>query len=207
MSLAPIRRERGGGASRSLDISAVRAAVGARGQIPSALGLVTGPGTVNEDGDVEVEVTLHDQDVPITALLGGMWGSLSRGLYVGIAPNQEVLIGFPNGEYEATPVILMVLPSAGGDAGNLPQEMLDGDTWRNDRVVLGSDGDVLVVTDGGAVEVRSRNGTAVALATKADVQSLVDTYNGHTHIETGATTETPLPEASSPEGTTILKGE
>lgn len=57
----------------------------------------------------------------------------------------------------------------------------------------------------GTVEVGS--GAEGPLATLADVAALRGTFNGHTHLESGATTDPPLPQAAAPVGTTKLKAE
>lgn len=73
---------------------------------------------------------------------------------------------------------------------------------------------VVYIKSNGTVEIRSASGAAVQLALKSDVQSLVTSFNTHTHPVPGvtlgpATTNSSVPAvaASSPVGTTILKGE
>jgi len=65
--------------------------------------------------------------------------------------------------------------------------------------------------DDGTIEARSASGTAVPLATLADVQAIRDALNGHTHTYVpggGApTTTTVNPSVPAPTGTTKLKAE
>lgn len=68
---------------------------------------------------------------------------------------------------------------------------------------VGRDSGPHIEIDGSEVRVRD-GGTAVSLALKSDVQSLVTTFNAHTHPSNGSPPSTP---ASSPSGTTVLKGE
>jgi hypothetical protein len=68
---------------------------------------------------------------------------------------------------------------------------------------------------GDEVLVRSPGGTAVSLATKADVQALRDYVASHGHVVTGtlptgpaaATAAAPTPPPGQPAGTSVLKGE
>lgn len=74
---------------------------------------------------------------------------------------------------------------------------------------------VIHMTSGGGVEVKSPGGTAVALATLADVEAIVTAYNGHSHADpvsgyVGAPVTAPAgtPRLSAdPDGTSVLKGE
>lgn len=62
----------------------------------------------------------------------------------------------------------------------------------------------LYLRSNGKVEIRTHGGTASALATLADLQTLVDTFNGHSHSSNGAP---PTPAASDPAGTSTFRAE
>lgn len=220
MSTSPISS----GASVGIDLAAVRAAVGVDDIFTGALACVTELPETNGDGEWQVEVTLHQNEAPVTALMGGAWGSPVNGVWVGVSVGQECLLVFPDGDYEATPVIVAFLPTTGGDADQLPPEMIDSGSMRSDRVVIVAAADVLILTDTpGSIEVRSRGGTASAVSTLADMQAQVawlrqqfDATLGHTHGVAGAVTTTvttaglnaqsPAPSAPpTPAGTQVGK--
>lgn len=62
---------------------------------------------------------------------------------------------------------------------------------------------VLIKADG-TIEIRSASGTAVPLATLADLQALKTWLDAHTHASLGAV---PAPLSPTPSGTTVIKGE
>jgi hypothetical protein len=73
-------------------------------------------------------------------------------------------------------------------------------------------GTCVVLVRDGTVEIRLANGVAVPLATKADVDALVTTFNGHTHVYapgplTPVPTAVPVPLATPSVGTQILRGQ
>jgi phage gp45-like len=90
-----------------------------------------------------------------------------------------------------------------------------GNVGADEAMMFGSTA-LVHVTAGGTVEARAPGGTAVALATLADVQALREAFNNHVHIltiaaaagaggtGTAAPTATPAP---APAGTTVLKGQ
>lgn len=74
-----------------------------------------------EDGDLYVSVVTHDHEVPLWCLLGALIGGPNRGVWHLPDIGVEVWIGFPGGDYEASPVILACLPS-----GGVPGDMAPG---------------------------------------------------------------------------------
>ncbi|MDQ3153625.1 MAG: hypothetical protein M3R63_18565 [Actinomycetota bacterium] len=70
-----------------------------------------------------------------------------------------------------------------------------------------NDQTIVVHRADGTIEARSANGVAVALATKADIDALIATFNAHTHVLTTGTAAVPAPPAAAAVGTTKLKGE
>lgn len=65
------------------------------------------------------------------------------------------------------------------------------------------------LTSGGLIQAFLVGGpTPVPLALKSDVDAVVSAFNGHTHLETGATTNPVIPaqRAPSPTGSSVLRG-
>lgn len=105
----------------------------------------------------------------------------------------EVIVGVPDGDLDADPVIL-------------------GCISKNGISSLATAGKIVIaVPDGTQVEIRTQSGTAQALATKADVQAVRDALDGHAHTyipgPSGTATTTLNPSVPSPTGTTVLKGQ
>jgi phage gp45-like len=85
-----------------------------------------------------------------------------------------------------------------------------------DEAIVFSSAAVVHVRANGTVEIRTPGGSAVPLATLADVQALREAFNSHVHVltiaaapgsggtGTAAPTATPAP---APAGTTVLKGQ
>lgn len=104
------------------------------------------------------------------------------------------------------------------NAGALePGEMAIANAAGSAYVRITADGDIVIEAKGGAeVLVRSKSGTPVALATKADVDAIKTAFDAHTHIlaisaasgsgGTG-TAAPPATPAPAPSGTSVLKGE
>lgn len=68
---------------------------------------------------------------------------------------------------------------------------------------------ILHMTDTGEIRARTKNGVAVSLALKSDVQAVVTAHNAHTHggVTVGtAVTSVASALSASPTGTTCLKG-
>jgi hypothetical protein len=183
------------------------------GQVVLSRALVVREGTshfeiVDGGADVLVDVQLMPSGQPCTARLGGLGGGPGRGCWAIPPVGAEVIVGVPRGSLEAGVVIL-----ACESTGQVPDGL--GETT---YVVCVPAGGQLLVHDGSA-------GAAVSLATRADLQAVVDElevfrliYNAHTHLSAtpgnptavpvalhGAASPTP-PEYPSPAGTTVLKG-
>jgi hypothetical protein len=77
----------------------------------------TGHYEVNDDGDLQVSVVTH-AGVPITALLGGAFGS-SSGTWAIPAAGDEVLVAFADGQFEGDGVVVAVV-GRGAPAGLAP---------------------------------------------------------------------------------------
>lgn len=201
MSTSPISS----GASVGIDVAAVRAAVGVDDIFTGGLACVAELPEVNADGEWQAEVTLHQNEAPVTALMGGSWGSPTNGVWVGVEVGQECLLVFPDGDYEATPIIVAFLPTTGGEVGQLPSEMVDAGRMRSDRVLVVAATDVLILTDmPGFIEIRSRGGAAAAVSTLADLQANVtwlrsqfDALLGHNHPVLGGPPVTVVPNAGA----------
>lgn len=84
----------------------------------------------------------------------------------------------------------------------------------NETAIFTSLSTVVIKADG-TVEIRTKDGTAQSLATKADLQAVVDALDGHTHKYIpypGGVAGTPIvttdnPSVPDPDGTTVLLGE
>lgn len=81
------------------------------------------------------------------------------------------------------------------------------------RLPIPAEGVVVGVRDGEAIEivgdeVRGGRGASEALATKADLEALIATFNAHTHVAPpgGGATAAPVPQASPSMGTSVLRG-
>lgn len=77
-----------------------------------------------------------------------------------------------------------------------------------------NDAALVHIKAGGTIEARSKNGVAVPLATKADVDAIRNALNGHSHqyIPPGSGGGAPIattgnPAVPAPAGTSVLKGE
>lgn len=86
-----------------------------------------------------------------------------------------------------------------------------GDLAEDETAIFTSQAIVKIGADG-SVEIRSLGGAAAALATKADLDALITTFNGHTHVYApgpGTPLPTALPVAQAPpsSGTTTLKAQ
>ncbi len=207
MSTAPF-----GNGSAGLDMAAIRAAIGTDEQVANRLATVVEVPVLNEDGDWDVEVRTHHHEAPITASLGGAWGGDNIGLWHGIEVGRECLLAFPDSNYEATPIVVLFLPST-GNGGAVPPEMLDVTQLRSDRVLVVSSGDIQIVTvGGGKVSIQQRGGSPAPLATLADVQDVRNDLHSHEHTYIpgpgpGVTVTTLGPSVTNPTGTQILEAE
>jgi len=156
---------------------------------------------VNEDGDMQVTLLTHQHQVPITAILGGLGGA-GRGVWFIPELGTEVLVHFPDGDFQGDATVVGLMPTRSTPAGLVP-------------------GKVFVI--GTEVQIRDA-GAAAAVAFKSDVQALRDyvdnqfsSVNGHVHaVVAGVTTTittvatpgtTPTVPAPNPTGTTVLKAQ
>lgn len=134
----------------------------------------------------------------------------------------EAIVAFVGGD-AGNPV---VVASRNEDARRYVQSLI-GTIAEGDTVIHGSIGTPIVwLKNDGTAEIRTAGGTAVPLATLADVQALRNYVNnqfcnvgGHTHVVSGAATTTittvasaggtpPTPAAPpAPQGTDVLKAE
>lgn len=78
---------------------------------------------VNDDGDVEVDVVLHQHEVPVTALLSGLGGA-GQGLWVLPPEGAEVLVAHAEGDYEGDAVIVGCLPTGDTPSGLEPGRVI-----------------------------------------------------------------------------------
>jgi type VI secretion system (T6SS) baseplate-like injector VgrG len=99
---------------------------------------------VNEDGDLQVTVKSHTFGSPITAVLGALVGGNGKGVWTIPPIGTEVLVAFPDGDFEGDAVLCAVLST-----GSVPDGLTDGNV-----IVVG---DEVIVHDGNGgagVEVR-----------------------------------------------------
>lgn len=99
---------------------------------------------VNADGDLQVTCLSHGHSAPITALLGAIVGGKGKGVWVIPPIGTEVLVCFPDGDYEGDAVIVGALST-----GSVPAALADGNVVIVGAPVFISDG-----AGGAAVEVR-----------------------------------------------------
>jgi hypothetical protein len=83
----------------------------------------TGHYEVNDDGDLQVTVVSHQHGVPITAILGGAFGS-AAGTWTVPAAGDEVLVCFADGDFEGDAVVVAVTSSRSAPAGLAPGTVL-----------------------------------------------------------------------------------
>lgn len=141
----------------------------------------------NDDGNVVVSCVTHNGEMPVWANLGPMAGAAGNGVWWIPDVGTEVMLASDGGDIEGEVYLVACFPTgAQAPSGLAPGKVL----------VIGSE-----------VEVRSAAGTAVALATKQDLQNHVDTFNSHVHVETGGSTNAPTTPAGNPNGTSVLKAE
>lgn len=113
-------------------------------------------------------------------------------------PGAEAVVAFPNGD-RSHPLVL-----AAADRRYRPTGGQGGEVTlynnANARVILKANG---------TIEIRSSGGTAVALATKADIDALKTWASTHIHTSGGPGNPTTAPTAPPPSaaGTSKLKGE
>lgn len=90
-------------------------------------------------------------------------------------------------------------------------DQLPGDDLEAGSTLVYAGGAIVWVRANGTVEIRTPSGTAVPLATKADVDAIRDALNGHTHTYvpgTGTPTTTTInPSVPASIGTTVLRGQ
>jgi hypothetical protein len=115
--------------------------------------------------------------------------------------NAEAIVVFPGGA--SNPIIIATRDE---DARKAVAKLADDETAAfNSRTII-------LIKKDGTVEIRAANGTAQALATKADVAALRVTFNEHTHLYTpgpgtAVATAIPVAQADAPSGTSVLKGQ
>lgn len=108
--------------------------------------------------------------------------------------NTDAILAFPGGPENPVAVAMRDEATAKKMAGGLQQ----------DETAAFNTQAGLYITAAGKVEARAFGGTAVALATKADIDSLRTWIAGHVHGSSGPPTGTPPPNAS---GTSVLRGQ
>lgn len=152
----------------------------------------------NLEGDMVISCKTMRHSTPIYAI---MHGGADDGTGTWSIPTlgTEVILGFDGGDFESDPFILS-MHGTRWPAGFTPAQV----------AVVGDD-----------IQARSVNGTAVALATKADAQRITDKlndfisskYNIHTHAGVSSGLSTTLvptqteTTVANPDGTSVLKGE
>lgn len=154
---------------------------------------------ITAEGHVSLQCKSQIHGVPITAIMPG-GSDDGSGTWAIPAPGTEVLLGFDDGDFEGDAFVVQVF-------GNAPPAVAATKVF-----IQGTD-----------VRVQAPGGTAVSLATKADLQADVDYLKnqfhatlGHVHVVAGAATTT-ITEgtggpgtsgtAPSPSGTSILRGQ
>jgi hypothetical protein len=101
--------------ARTLQAAILGRLVQQSGAIPGAgieLGLVkkeegeTTHWRVNEDGELEVQVTLDNGLIPVRALWAPLVGGANRGVWLVPAEGTEVVVALPGGDVEGDPVVV-----------------------------------------------------------------------------------------------------
>ncbi len=203
-------------AVRRLDLTPFREAL-ADGKTWCEVGMVYQPTDagshfeIDEDVGVLVHVQLMPYKTPLMCRLGGLGEGGLRGVWKVPPVGSEVAVILPGGTVESDTLIVAVL-SSGGVPPELDEETL---VVRGTKVVI-------ICDDAETVEIRSASGTALPLATKADVQAVVtyvkkqfSTASGHVHATpsgpsttiTEGTTGAAGSTLADPAGTVVLKAE
>lgn len=138
---------------------------------------------LSDEGQMLVSVVTNNHGVEIWAILRG-GGFDGHGVWSIPAVGTEVVLGFDNGEFEGDVWVV-------GVHGKPPSGFDDTKT--------------LVIDD--AVEIRSVNGAAQVLATKADVDALANFVQTMTMPVSGATAGPTAGVVPTATGTQVLKAE
>lgn len=117
--------------------------------------------------------------------------------------NAEVMVVFPGGS--ANPVIVGTRDEElRATIANLAQ----GETAMCNRAVI------VICKSNGTVEIRLPGGTALPLPKLAELADVVSKFNSHTHVVSGVTaggaavtSAVPVPLATAPSGTAVLKAQ
>lgn len=140
--------------------------------------------------DVLVDVELMPGGEPALCRLGSALGGAGVGIWAIPPVGSEVIVAIPDGDLAGDPVIVSVLASGQTPAG------------------LAESTIVIVPPAGGKVLIHGGDaGAAVSLATRADVQAVVDAYAAHTHGGTVAVPSLTPELAPDPDGTAVLEAE
>jgi hypothetical protein len=179
-------------ATKSFDITQLKAAL-ADDKVHVKMGVVTlfdGESSHWEldDGDLFVDVEIAPQGQPVLCRMSTAIGGANLGLWLVPPVGTEVIVAFPDGDFEGNPVIIGCMTSGTAPA-NLSASIV-----------------VLRCPAGGEVRIDDGSG-AVPLATLADVQAVASAHSGHTHtgVTTGMGTSGPAGSVSVT-GTSVLKG-
>lgn len=162
MNITQKHRTRTG--SKRIDLSSLRELTqDSRYWVGVALVVVEGESHYDLDGeDLIVHVEIQPLGTPVSCRMLAVAGGPNAGIWSVPPVGAEVLIALPNGELGGGGVLIGCLST-----GNTPTN-----TAQN----------VIVIAAGSKVLIHDGNGGAVPLATKADVQTVVDTYNDHIHL-------------------------
>lgn len=104
---------------------------------------------------VKVDIELHPSGVEETARVGAEYASVGVGLYFPIKVDDEVIVGYPNGDRASGLVVLRRLHST---SDPLPTQAVDApsDVW----LVVDGDTNVNIIVAGGKVFLGDSTGTS-----------------------------------------------
>lgn len=114
----------------------------------------------------KVDVELHPSGMLETARVGAILSGVGITMYTPIAVDDEVIVGYPNGNRSAGLVVLARLHSA---SDPLPQQVVDApkDVW----LVVGEGMNVnIIVADGSKVKLGDSDGTAAVARVGDEVE-------------------------------------
>lgn len=144
---------------------------------------------VDDDEGVFCNVTCLPSQQKYSARLGCVYAGVDFGMYCPVEVDDEVLVAAPSGDPDQGLVVTQRLHSASDtppeEVGEFPTDVLlvvkEG---RTVRILLSGDG---------LCEIRSRGGTARALAFKDELVAVDEKYAGHIHLDgAGLPTSDPL---------------
>lgn len=168
--------------------------------------------TIDEEGP-RVDVILMPSEQPEVARVATEYAGPGFGFYVPVDVDDEVLVGYPNGDPEEGLVVLRKLWSK---SDTPPAGAIDDPTCillhakEDCTVKIKATGAGTVIVEAPSVLIQNEGGSPQELAYKSDVEAVASAVNGHTHLGVPHATSTTGPMTAivpSPTGTSVLKAE